>query len=101
MRQEFKVRLGVLQDPNSLPERGAKPCPTVHGPVRLEPAVKGTKFRITSPVNIVTVKGEKPLFKGVAFRPGAGTDLQIVLSDLDLEIRPQGFSRSMQLCRDD
>ncbi|MBV9952892.1 MAG: hypothetical protein JO291_13125 [Acidimicrobiia bacterium] len=99
MRQEFRVRLGVLQDPNSLPKAGAEPCPTVQGPVRLAPAVKGTKLRITSPVVIRTVKGGRPLFKGVGFRPQAGTDLQIVLSGLDLEIRPQGFTRSMQLCQ--
>jgi hypothetical protein len=100
LRQEMKVRLGVLQDPDSLPTFGAKPCPTVTKPVRMEPAVKGTRFRITSPVLIRTVRGDKVLFKGVVFRPKAGTDLEIVLNDLNLEIRPQGFSRSMQLCQE-
>jgi hypothetical protein len=99
-RQEFKVRLGVMQDPDSLPKFGAKPCPTVTKPLRLEPAVKGTRFRITSPVVIRTVRGDKVLFKGVVFRPKAGTDLEIVLKGLDLEILPEGFSRSMQLCRE-
>jgi hypothetical protein len=100
LRQELKVRLGVLQDPDSVPAFGAKPCPTVRKPVRLEPAVKGTRFRITSPVLIRTVRGDAALFKGVVFRPQAGTDLEIVLKDLNLEIRPQGFSRSMQLCQE-
>ena len=98
VQDELTIRLGIRQQFADETEPVTLRCRVHSSPLDLYPT-RGDRLRLVTPVGVRLIDARSPAFFASKFDPAAGTELEIVLDDLQLRVTPLAPETTFELCQ--